>query len=245
MFCRVCGYEFDNTKNRKCPRCGKEFVTGKENLTGKLSADKPAVRMRVAERTDWDRKTSGRKRTDRATEGRKNRKLVLFAVPVLVVVVLLIILGTSGATSSAKKVALAANKYLMEGKMDKYYKLLTPQYKEYMVGSKGWYRDEDEFKEDMLDMAKERKQEIVSRCGDDAKIEYKVLLVDQFDGDDYDNAVRELSRDYNYDAKEIQGAAEVTVALDASGKKGTSSWSVNMACIKTHGKWYVHRPGFN
>ena len=224
MFCRRCGFKIEDG-DKFCRKCGWKVETNEAMGLKEYSAMS-------------DKNNSQKDRTKIV------KKTSIVAIPVIVVL-MIIFFTQSVITGSAKKTALSAVQFLMDEKIDKYYKLLTPQYKEYMVGSNGWYRDEEEFKEDLLDLAQERKSEIISGCGDKVKIKYEVISIKKFEDEELSSVLWELSRDYDYDTDDIQAATEVSVSIEASGTEGTSSWTSYVACVKTHGKWYVHRPGFD
>ena len=179
-----------------------------------------------------------------------NPKCLKIIIPVAIVAVVLIIVAVvlgmkgGGITSSPEEVALEATKYDCEGKVDEYYKLLTPQYKEYMVGSQGWYKTDEEFKKELLDQSEEFVQKIAGYCGVNYKVEYEVDSVERLYQDDLHAVKRVLSRDYDYDTDSIQGAAEVTISIIAKGNGTRKSWTAHVGCVKVNEKWYVHRPGF-
>lgn len=225
MFCRVCGTKMEEG-DIYCPKCGWKI----ESLNSAIEKKKiPEVRKNNGANKKIDQKTL---------------KKMVVTLGTVAVFILIIFFIKGGVTSSPEKVALAATKYNWEGKIDKYYKLLSPQYKKYVVGVNGWFKTDDEFKEELLDTSKDHIQEVAGRCGEKNKIDYKTVHIHKYDKDELDSLQGELSRNFKYDPNSIQAAAEVTVSIDASGIEGKSSWTTDVGCVKVGGKWYVHRPGF-
>lgn len=227
MFCIKCGAEI-NHGERFCSNCGYP-ITQNDMLVHIPKAD-----VNSKNNKDWE------KVIKKLSE---NRKMVSIALGIVVVVVLIIGLSGSGSTGSAKKVALVAAKYKTELKMEKYCKLLAPPYIQYMSDS--WYSNIDELQDDFLEMSDDVRRKMINECGENAKMKYDVERVISCSKDEVERIRNELSRDYDYEKEDIQKAAVVFVSINVSGSDGKSTWIDKNACVKIHGKWYVHRPGFN
>lgn len=215
MYCKNCGNKVDDDAVF-CTKCGIKF------------SQKNAKNIKIN------------------TKKFKASKKIILIVVLALVIILLMLTGIKriGTTGSAREVAVTSTKYLMEGKISKYYKLLAPPYKEYMCGRDGWYTDEDEFKKDIEDLKDDKKQKMISACGEPAKMKYNVDYTITCDAEQL-NAVRsELARDYNYNPDDIQDAMVVSITINATGPNGQSNWTDKNGCVKIHGKWYIHRPGF-
>lgn len=238
MYCRKCGNELEPDA-AFCTNCGIKLDQQKMQHIENKNDRRNQIR--------YDTETNVKSNV------RNNRKMVRVSKKIILSVILVIgficlVTGTvikkTGVTNSAREIALSSTEYLMEGKTDKYYKLLAMPYKEYMCGDDGWYNDEEEFKKDIEDITKEKKQTMISDCGEPVKIKYEVDDTIDCDAEQL-NAVRsELARDYDYNPDDIQEAMVVSVAINATGPDGQSNWKNQCGCVKIHGKWYVHRPGF-
>lgn len=227
MFCIKCGAEI-NHGERFCSNCGYSIT---QNNT---SIHIPKIYVSNKGNKDWKeviKKLSA------------NRKMVCIALGIIMVITLFISLSGVGSTGSAKKVALAATKYKTELKMEKYCKLLAPPYIQYMLNS--WYSDLDEIQEDLLEMSDDVRRKMLKECGEDSKIKYDIERVTVCSKDEVERIRNELLRDYDYEKKDIQKAAIVLVSINVSGSEGKSTWIDENFCVKIHGKWYIHRPGFD
>lgn len=225
MYCENCGNKVDDDAVF-CTKCGKQFSQKNKRDTNNIKINPKNIKMN--------------------TVNFKVSKKIIMIVGLALIVILLMMIGIKGigTTGSARKVAVAATKYSIEGKINKYYKLLASPYKEYMCGSNGWYKDENEFKKDIEDLENEQKQSILNACGNHAEIKYSVDYTVDCDADQLDAVRRELARDYDYNPDDIQDAMVVSVAINATGSNGQSNWTDENSCVKIHGKWYIHRPGF-
>lgn len=173
-----------------------------------------------------------------------SKRIIVIGVLIIGFICLIVGIRKINTPDSAREVAVTSIKYLMEGKISKYYKLLATPYKEYMCGRDGWYTDEDEFKKDIEDLKNEKKQTMLSACGEPAKMKYSVDYTIACDTEQLNDVRSELARDYNYDPDEIQDAMVVSITINATGPNGQSNWTDKNGCVKIQGKWYIHRPGF-
>ena len=220
MFCHVCGTEFDETRVDRCPRCGCQVI-GKASQTPEqitVTQLKPSI----------------------------FKKVCILSLPlvvgILLAVVLFYIFGEN--TGGAKKIAVTATQYYVGGEIDQYYDLLAPSYKEYMMGAKGWFRNEEELKKELLDSSEKLRSTITAECGSGVRVKCTAVSEKKFDEEKLNSVRRELSRDFDYNADEIQSIAEVTVSIETSEAENGPSWKKDMACVKIGGKWYIHHPGF-
>lgn len=230
MYCRNCGKKINDTAVF-CRYCGAKIKDQASNIHREMNGKK------------YRNSKAGKKNSNK----KKVQPAIIGAVEVIVVIVFLvsIFLGKKGNQSSAENVAIAAEKYMLEQDIDKYYSLLAPPYERYMVGSGSWYKDADEFKRTLLEWDGGYRNEMINRCGEDLKITYEVEKDTLYDEEELKLVQFELSRDYEYDVDEIKAAAVVDVLIKGSGSEGEANWTHEIYCVKINGKWYIHRPGFS
>ena len=147
--------------------------------------------------------------------------------------------------NSAEKVAIKACKATVECDMDAYYKVLAPDYIDYMVGSNGWYSTDAGFKEDLLDFAKDHRKDIENQCGKKFKIKYSAKVEAESDTDTIAQVQYELKHEYGYDGESVKAAKLIKVSMDASGSESETTYSTTITCVKIGTRWYVHRPGLS
>lgn len=217
MYCKNCGNKIEES-SAFCTKCGMK------------------IDLQNTKASDYKNTPKNNKKVI--------KKIIVIAALMIGFICLVVGIKKTNVTNSAREVAVASTKYLMEGKISKYYKLLAPPYKEYMCGRDGWYTDEDEFKKDIEDLKNEKKQTMINDCGKPTKMKYYVDYTIACDAEELNAVKSELARDYNYDPDDIQDAMVVSITINATGPNGQSNWTDKNSCVKIHGKWYVHRPGF-
>ena len=239
MYCRNCGKEINDTA-AFCKYCGTK-------VTGQPQGGYEGANTEYNYQNDKPDRRRGNEREYK--KGNKNKIIPLILGIVVGLAVLAVLWLTvfrkNGVQNSAENVATTYTKYMLENEVDNYYELLAPPYEAYMVGSQGWYDTADEFKETLQGWDEDYHKAVIRECGEDYKLNCSVKSITSCDESDLNSVRRELSRDYDYEADEIQDAAIVVVAADGSGSEGEIHWSYNDSCVKIDGKWYVHRPGFS
>ncbi|MDO4481073.1 MAG: hypothetical protein Q4B56_08450 [Erysipelotrichaceae bacterium] len=165
-------------------------------------------------------------------------------IGVVMLLGMVFVLFGCGTKSSPEKVAIKACETTLNSDMEAYYKLLAPPYQEYMIGEDGWYKDDVEFREELLDWSQEHRDDIINRCGSNYKFECEIKDVKNCTADNLESVKTELE-DYGYDSNQIKDAAIATVLIHASGPEGKGSWTSEESCVKIGGSWYLHRPGFD
>ncbi len=177
----------------------------------------------------------------------KNNKNLLksvlsFALAIMVFLSITVMAGCS--SSSAEAVAEKAAQAYVDGDSSAYYNLLAPGYVDYVVGSDGWYKTADEFKEDVIqDNIDELQKKFENRCGKNYSVEVSVVSVDTCKDDNVlENAKKELVRDYNYEDGDIQDINQVEVRFRCTGNDTGGDIYHTFNCVKEKGKWYIHRP---
>ncbi|MCD8025689.1 MAG: hypothetical protein LUF33_01815 [Clostridiales bacterium] len=162
------------------------------------------------------------------------------------IAVFCLLLCSCGGSGSAQSIAEKAARGQLEDDIDAYYSCLAPDYIAYMVGDDGWYSSEDEFKEDIREYNYEDERDYFSEeCGEDFTASYNPLNPTEFDEEEYQDIISDLTNNYNYDESSIQDLAQVEVSVTAAGSSGTQRGYKTFSCVKINGKWYIHRPGFD
>lgn len=230
MYCRNCGKKMDDNAVF-CRYCGVKIEDQDSNTHRETKEEKY-----------WNSKP-GKEKSNK----KKIPPAIIGTAAVILVLVLLvsIFFKKRGNQNSAEDVAVAAEKYMLEQDIDKYYSLLAPPYESYMVGSGSWYKDAEDFKQSLLEWDEGYRDEMINRCGEDFKAQYLVEKSNSYDEEELNLTQFKLARDYDYELNEIEAATVVDVLIKGSGSKGEASWTHEIGCVKIGGKWYIHRPGFN
>lgn len=223
-----------------CGKCGKEVAAG-ATFCGNCGApiEKKSSSISFEKSSCFDDE-----KYNRGVKNKKSGVKKVLGILVIVIVVALLIIPLKN-RNSAENVAIKACKATVEGDMDTYYKVLAPDYIDYMVGSDGWYSTYDEFKEDLLDYANDHREDIEYECGKNFKIKYSAEVEEECDADMITQVQYELYHDYGYDEESVKAAKLIKVSMDVSGSDRETTYSTIIACVKIGTKWYVHRPGLS
>lgn len=216
MYCKRCGREI-KTNAKFCPACGSpvgQTVSGGGN-------------------SNTNKKSSSFKKFG-----------IIGGLCVLVIVNLVVIGKVVLKGKTAESVAEKAYRAEVEGDIDTYYKLLAPPYVDYMAGDYGWYSDDEEFKDDLLDnYLSDEQDKVIAACGPDYKVK-KVTSYEYQDGSDdswKDNCEWQMIRDYDYDEDDIKDVKIINVRVRVSGSEGSTTLTATEVCVKLKNKWYVQR----
>lgn len=217
MYCGKCG-KFVADSAMYCSNCG-------ESTKNMLKTDVVSQNNNIKRRT------------------KKKMKMAVAAIMAIIVAFVGVRIFIN--FTSVEKLALRACKADIEGNVNTYYKLLSPQYRAELVGDHQWFSTEEDFKERLMEQSEDFQNQMKARCGEKIKITYEIDEIRKCERKDQLGFIKsELNRDYDYDPDEIKDAEVIVVRIYARGTDGWGEWTSEMACIKVGFKWYIHRPGF-